>query len=111
LTVGRVRIRTVRFKSGGMLRLIPSRRETISAEVKQDALAKLHDFWSRSPPVAGYALICWNTDGNTDTSVWNSTISPFANGMIPELVGECVRRLQVNDAINSALGQEDEIDA
>lgn len=109
--MARVRIRTVRFKSGGELRLLPSRRETISAEVRQDALAKLNEFWTRSPPVAGYALVTWNTNGDTSTAMWNSQISPFGNSMIPELAADCVRRHGVQEAINVALGQEDEIDA
>lgn len=107
----RTRIRAVRFKSGGEVRVLPSVREGISA----DLLAELHDtasdIWSRhGGKVAGFALVAWTADHDVAAHVQNTETSPHPVSVLPAMCADSVRRVLNKVQVNRLLGRDDDED-
>ncbi len=99
------RIRSVRFKSGGHVRLLESPR----ASVSRDLLASMHESVAHYAQgldgrIAGYALVVWGADGTLGATVRNEHTSPYTAPALPCLAAEEIRAAYNNDQINRALG-------
>lgn len=106
-----VRIRSVRFKAGGEIRLLPSPREKIDRELRARLQEKMDYLFAELPgKVAGYALVLWAADGDVGADVAIAQTSPYVAPAIPHLVAEQTRRVLQGIQILRALGQDDETD-
>lgn len=104
-----VRIRSVRFKSGGEVRLLPSPRETVDRDLRTRLECEVESLFDDMPgKVAGYALVAWAADGAVGAYVAIEHTSPYVGTAIPHLVREEVRRALNNNQIQRALGQDEE---
>lgn len=105
----RTRIRAVRFKSGGEVRLLRSKREDISQwlvnELKIEA-NRITDY--HLDKVAGFALVIWTADGDIGSALRNGETSQVPRSVLPSLVADAVRRLETVTQINNAFGHDDE---
>jgi hypothetical protein len=89
----RVKLRSVRFKNGGFIRVIPSAVEKHSAE----RLGELNDQvrWMNElfrGEFAGFILHGWDYKGLSSTIVSIAPTSPFGGRQLPEIAAEAVRR-------------------
>lgn len=107
----RTRIRAVRFKSGGEIRLLPSLREETGRDVaawlrrETDSALACH-----GDSLAGAALVVWTADGDCGAAVRNTTASPLAHSAVPSTCAEAIRKVFVLDLIERSLGHdEDEV--
>lgn len=90
----RVRVRSVRFKNGGELRLLPSAREEEHAEVLDYLADAVPELDRRYPNrVAGFALVAWMTGGTAFVRHYfgygNSEVNLLT---APAFVSEALRR-------------------
>ncbi len=105
------RIRAVRFKNGGEVRLLASSRETNAQKTFQD-LTYVVDWYRKANQygndLAGYVVFVWDTQGRSNCSLRNAATSPFARDQLPTIVAERVRRRicesDAMDIVNYALG-------
>jgi hypothetical protein len=105
----RTRVRAVRFKSGGELRLMPSAREEASRRTA-DRLRKDVELAIDSCPdeLAGFALTVWLADGSIFSSIWLDKTSTLTTPQIPTIVADSVRKVLTGVQINRALGRGDD---
>ncbi len=103
------RLRSVKWKSGGSLRLLPAPRETVDRELRERLEREVEGLFDDLPgKVAGYALVAWAADGDVGAYVANENTSPYVATAIPHLVEKQVRRVIQGVQIRRALGQEED---
>ena len=105
----RVTIRTVRFKSGGEVRLL---RQPVVDPVRASAersLRTMMDAHSDTRP-AGYAMVVWDTEGGSQAAFWSGPgpTWPVATALIPDYARArlllAIASQWVNEDIREALG-------
>ena len=107
----RVRIRAVRFKSGGEVRVLPSVREDISGDLLNELNETAADVWNHHQgKVAGFALIAWTADHDVAAHVQNTATSPHPFSALPAMCADSVRRVLTKVQINRQLGRPDDED-
>jgi hypothetical protein len=107
LATARLKIRAVRYKNGGELRVLTPEREVVSEDLRCELYDMIDDFWDGNI-IAGYALVLWDVNGDTHTSTTNAHTSRLPGGVLPDLVKECVRRMRTKTMIDQAFGHDDE---
>ena len=105
----RVTIRTVRFKSGGEVRLL---RQPVVDAVRATAERSLRTMMDadRDTQPAGYAMVVWDTDGGSQAAFWSGPgpTWPVPTALIPDfakarlLLG--IASQWANEDIKEALG-------
>ncbi len=96
----RTRIRAVRFKSGGEVRLLPSQRELqhnkIVGILKDSVRSYLELYEGR---MAGFALVVWDVDMRSSATLRMTPTSQVNTTQAPAFVGERLRReVSIDDA-------------
>lgn len=105
----RTRIRSVKFKSGGYVRLLPSMREDISLDMHDELLDIADQIWERNHgKVAGFALVAWTADHDVAAHVSNGDSSPHAISVLPNMIEKSVERVLTKVQVNRLLGQDDD---
>lgn len=79
-----LRLRRIRFKSGGEIRVLPPRRNEIAERFATSA-NRLKADTDITPRMAGYALVAWSADGYTYID-WQCGGPPVTTGDIPRYV-------------------------
>lgn len=103
------RIRSVRFKAGGELRILASPRATASSELFAALEAQVQEYAKTlDGRLAGFALVVWGADGTLGATVHNKHTSPYVTTAIPTLAAEEIRAVYSKIQINRALGYEDD---
>ena len=105
----RTRIRAVRFKRGGEVRLLPSKREATARKVAawlRNELEVAID--NHGDSLVGAALVIWTADGDCGSAVRNTSASPVAHSAIPGLCSEAIRKVLTRHLIDRTLGYDDE---
>lgn len=106
-----LRLRSVRYKNGGYVRLLPAVRENVSAALEAKANEMIQTIWSaewHKGKVAGYALVAWTADGDLASDVQASETSPLAPSVIPAVAADAIRRILTKTQINRVLGLPDD---
>ena len=80
--VARVRIRRVRFKSGGELHLLPDRRDAVRGRVERN----IRDALDTQDDIAGYAFVAWGANSDSTTTHWAGSQSAIPTILIPDFV-------------------------
>ena len=80
----RTRIRAVRFKSGGELRLLPPPGVKTHAEC-MDHLSNAVETYDQlyADELVGYFLVVWDAKRNSTTSTFTSPGDPFSSAELP----------------------------
>lgn len=105
----RTRIRAVRFKSGGEVRVLPSRRDAVSTEMWNELQQASKLTWAQHEGnVVGFALVVWTADHDVSASVNNSELSQHPLSMLPSMIASSVQRVLTKVQINRALDRDDE---
>ncbi len=108
----RTRIRAVRFKSGGELRLLPSPREALSRDVAQWLRKEVEvALENHGDYLAGCAIIVWTCDGDSGAAVRNTMASPLPTTAVPGFCAAAARKVLTQDQIDRRLGYEDDDEA
>jgi hypothetical protein len=106
------RIRAVRFKSGGEVRVLNAGRELHHAKVLQALRDEVEWVTEKHDCLAGFALVAWGADTKTSTEVVLAKSSPILRYQVPTFVASCIQReLAERDTkgiVNRALGIPDE---
>ena len=103
------RLRSVKWKTGGSLRLLPAPREAVDRKLREQLEREVECLFDELPgKLAGYALVAWAADGDVVAYVDNEDTSPYVATAIPHLAEENVRRVIQGVQIRRALGQEEE---
>lgn len=86
------RIRAVRFKAGGEVRVMPSAVEA-EARKAQATLADAHRTYSTvyAKDLAGYAMVVWDHKGRHSVSYCTALSSPYGRSQLPVFLAETVR--------------------
>lgn len=105
----RTRIRAVRFKRGGEVRLLPSPREALGRDVSGWLRKELEiALECHGGNLVGGAIIVWTCDGDSGAAVRNTTASPFPNTSVPNFCAEAARKVLTQHLIDRTLGYDDE---
>jgi hypothetical protein len=82
----KIKLRSVRFKNGGELRLLPSLRrltsDVVGASIDKHLAAHGGD-------IAGYAFVVWGADMGS-TVVLDVDRNPIPSALIPDFVRNCL---------------------
>ena len=97
--VARVRIRRVRFKSGGEVHLLPDHRDVTREKIERE-LREILDMFDADSPIVGYAFVAWDAVNRNASCQWTGE-----NSRIPNiLVGDFARaRLLAEQVSNETL--------
>ena len=102
----RTRIRTVRFKNGGEIRLLQNPREKLHGELveslSRDCAAMVREHEGQ---LAGFALVAWSADGSVGAQVRITAVSPYVQLAIPTIAAEAIRRVIIKCQIETLTGQ------
>ncbi len=91
----RTRIRAIRYKSGGEVRLLPSLREAAHARCMAHLSQHVASFGELyDGEMAGYVLIVWNAKGESSVSRQTSPADPIGAALLPTFAAERIRRAQ-----------------
>jgi hypothetical protein len=105
----RTRVRAVRFKNGGELRMLPSRREIASRRtarrLRNDVDIAIDNC---GDDMAGFAMTVWLAGGSVFSSVWVDETSVLTTPQIPAIVADSIRKVLTGVEINRALGRDDD---
>lgn len=105
------KLRSVRFKSGGYLRVMPNVREKVSNGLWNDLMDIAEKMWAtHEDRVAGFALVAWTADGNAGGHVQNEPTSPHPMSQIPGIVTETVRDVLTKVRVARFMRQDDNED-
>ena len=103
----RTRIRAVRFKSGGEVRVLPSAREAVSADLFNELTDIAAQVWERNAgKVAGFALVVWTADHDVAAHVNNGETSPHPVSVLPAMCEGSVRRVITKVQVNRLIGRD-----
>jgi len=105
------RLRSVRFKNGGEIRLLPSPREELSwrlATELLDAGAELIE--THAGKLAGFAVVVWTADGDAGGHLRNTRFATVPPSALPTFTADVVRRILVADQLAAALGEDSELE-
>ena len=103
--VARTRIRAVRFKSGGELRLMRPFHLDVEKRMRRDTDKVIK---SMGPDLGGYAVMVWARGDISDSSIISFNTNPFVNyNMLPDYIGEKFRhRTAVAQAVYESTGYD-----
>lgn len=102
------RIRSVRFKNGGEVRLLEAPREIEHRRMTGELRACVErSVEAHQGQLAGFALVCWSADGTAGASVHIAPTSPYVRMAIPALAAEGVRHVITSVQIDKANGRDD----
>ena len=105
------RIRAVRFKAGGEVRLLKNPREGKSRELEADLYDAADELIeTHKDKIAGFALVMWTADGDAGGHLRNTQFSTLPHSALPELTADVIRRILVADQIADRMGDNDEIE-
>lgn len=80
--MSRLRLRRIRFKSGGCIEVLKLREEGIAAVLKETA----SDAANFAPNMAGFALVAWKPNGEVFVNYRNGDRSLIPGGGVPQYV-------------------------
>ena len=101
-----VKIRRVRFKHGGEVRVLDNPREVASKDVEgwlRDELS--HHVQTADNQLAGAVLVTWLANGGISAGCKVVNTSPYVGASLPHLVADGVRSVQRKIAIDRAFGR------
>jgi hypothetical protein len=107
------RIRAVRFKSGGEVRVLPSGREAKHAELASKIKRYAHRMTEiYAGELAGFIMVAWSVGGESSVGMVNSRFSPMNTSQLPSFLAERVSRAHGEDdaagIVREMLGIPDE---
>lgn len=70
-----LRLRSIRFKSGGELRVL--RSDNASASLRSDLRRRVRDLVDKEPDMAGFAIVVWDRKGLATTTISGLDQSPI----------------------------------
>ena len=106
------KLHSVRFKSGGSLRVLPSAREDMHRLLQDTIKSDVATAWKANDGmIVGYAMIIWTAHGDAAGTVYNTRFSPVPTAGIVGVVSEQVRKLLTKIQVNRMFGRDDSQDA
>lgn len=109
----KLRKRSITFKNGGYIRLLPSTREQEHAKMAKNLRLAVADYIAQfDGQMAGFALIVWGVDSASCASIHNAETSPMNSSQIPSFAADRLRRRlsdsDANGIVRDYLGLPDE---
>ena len=109
----RTRIRAVRFKAGGEIRVLPSACEQNHSKCLKLLTEAVETYRSLyAGEMAGYLLIVWDRKGQSSLSRQTTSSDPIGSALLPTFAAERVRRAQndkdAEDTVRHVLGLPDD---
>lgn len=92
----KTRIRTVRFKNGGSIRLLPPLADPGKESYKRIAPEVVDGF---ARPIAGYAIIVWDTGAYARVTTKTFQGCPIPRQLIPDYVRGVVMESNISEII------------
>lgn len=93
------------------MRVLPSPREAISADLWNELQDIASQIWERNDgKIAGFALVAWTADHDVAAHVQNTETSPHPVSAIPHIVTKSVERVLTKVQVNRLIGRDDDED-